>query len=70
MLHKLKSIEAIYTKITKIDEEGNKSYIVVAIQDIRKGATIIWEAIKGCFGSGFWRNTKGWINTEGWRNNK
>lgn len=40
------------------------------IQEIRKGATIVWEAIKGCFGSGFWKNTKGWINKEGWRNIK
>ena len=40
------------------------------IQEIRKGAIIIWEAIKGCFGSGFWKNNKGWINKEGWRNIK
>lgn len=40
------------------------------IQEIRKGATIIWEAIKGCFGSGFWKNQKGWINKESWRNIK
>ena len=40
------------------------------IQEIRKGIIIIWEAIKGCFGSGFWKNNKGWINKEGWRNIK
>ena len=40
------------------------------IQEIRKGTTIIWEAIKGCFVSGFWKNNKGWINKEGWRNIK
>lgn len=40
------------------------------IQEIRKGTTVIWEAIKGCFGSGFWKNNKGWINKEGWRNIK
>ena len=40
------------------------------IQEIRKGAQLLWEAIKGCFGSGFWKNEKGWINTEGWRNIK
>ena len=40
------------------------------IQEIRKGNTIICEAIKGCFGSGFWKNNKGWINKEGWRNIK
>ena len=45
-------------------------YGKLVIQDIRKGAQIIWEAIKGCFGSGFWKNEKGWMNTEGWRNIK
>ena len=34
------------------------------IQEIRKGAQLLWEAVKGCFGSGFWKNEKGWINTE------
>lgn len=45
-------------------------YGKLVIQDIRKGAQTIWEAIKGCFGSGFWKNEKGWMNTEGWRNIK
>ena len=40
------------------------------IQEIRKGAQLLWEAVKGCFGSGLWKNEKGWINTEGWRNIK
>ena len=63
ILYKLKDIEAIYTKI--VTENGP---IMVPIQVIRKGATIVWEAIKGCFGKGFWRNTSGWINYEGWKN--
>lgn len=45
-------------------------YGKLVIQDIRKGAQTVWEAIKGCFGSGFWKNEKGWINNEGWRNIK
>lgn len=45
-------------------------YGKLVIQDIKKGAQTIWEAIKGCFGSGFWKNEKGWINNEGWRNIK
>ena len=43
-------------------------YGKLVIQDIRKGAQTIWEAIKGCFGKGFWRNTRCWINYEGWKN--
>ena len=45
-------------------------YGKLVIQDIRKGAQTVWEAIKGCFGSGFWKNEKEWINNEGWRNIK
>lgn len=63
ILHKLNNIETIYTKIVTENRP-----IVVSIQDIRKGATIVWEAIKGCFGKGFWRNSKGWINKESWEN--
>lgn len=45
-------------------------YGKLSIQEIRKGTQLIWEAIKGCFSSGFWKNEKGWVNTEGWRNTK
>lgn len=38
------------------------------ITQVYKGATLIWEAIKSCFGAGYWKNDAPWVNTEGWRN--
>ena len=39
-----------------------------AITQIYKGAILIWEAIKSCFGAGFWKNDAPWSNDEGWKN--
>ena len=30
--------------------------------------TLIWEAIRSCFGSGFWINKRPWINKNAWKN--
>lgn len=27
----------------------------------------VWEAVRSCFGSGFWRCVKGWSETEKWK---
>lgn len=32
------------------------------------GATLVWQAIRSCFGSGYWINTSPWKNDEGWKN--
>lgn len=32
------------------------------------GTRLIWQAIKSCFGAGFWRNDKPWDNKEGYKN--
>lgn len=29
---------------------------------------LFWEAIKSCFGIGFWINIKPWLNKEPWKN--
>ncbi len=39
------------------------------ISAIYKGSVLIWEAIRSCFGKGFWVNTYGWNNENGWKNN-
>jgi len=43
--------------------KGNK-----AIAEIYKGAVLVWQAVKSCFGKGFWRNDKPYGNTDGWKN--
>lgn len=40
-----------------------------AITAVYKGAVLVWQAVRSCFGSGFWVNKKPWINDEGWKNN-
>ena len=27
-----------------------------------------WQAIRSCFGAGFWVNEKPWVDEEGWEN--
>lgn len=42
---------------------GNK-----VITQIYLGAKLVWEAIRSCFGAGFWKNDAPWSNIEGWKN--
>ena len=39
------------------------------ISFVRYGLILVWEAIKSCFGKGFWVNDKPWVNSDSWRNN-
>lgn len=39
------------------------------ISMIFKGTILVWEAIRSCFGRGFWINKFGWSNEDGWKNN-
>lgn len=32
------------------------------------GLKLVWQAVKSCFGAGFWRNDKPWDNKEGYKN--
>lgn len=38
------------------------------IQYIYKGLRLIWQAIKSCFGSGYWMSALPWKNDNGWKN--
>lgn len=38
------------------------------ITAIYAGSRIVWQAIRSCFGSGWWKNDKPWLNNEGWLN--
>lgn len=38
------------------------------VQEIYKGARLVWTAIRSCFGAGFWINEKPWLNEEAWKN--
>lgn len=38
------------------------------ISYVYKYVDIVWQAIRSCFGSGFWVNGKPWLNIESWKN--
>lgn len=38
------------------------------ISIVKYGKDIVWQAIKSCFGSGYWVNEKSWINDEPFKN--
>ena len=40
-----------------------------AIAAVYKGTRLVWEAIRSCFGKGFWVNEYSWDNEDSWRNN-
>ena len=37
--------------------------------EIYRGKFLIWEAIRSCFGSGYWIPTSLWESDSIWRNN-
>ena len=39
------------------------------VLEIYKNAQLVWQAIRSCFGKGFWANDKPWINDDGFKNN-
>jgi hypothetical protein len=41
-----------------------------AISAVYKGATLVWQAVRSCFGAGRWIGGKPWLGKEGWRYGK
>lgn len=41
-----------------------------AISMVYKGAALVWQAVRSCFGSGRWIKDKPWLGKEGWRYGK
>lgn len=41
---------------------GGRAYSVVYM-----GAKLVWEAIRSCFGSGYWADDKPWLDDEPWK---
>lgn len=56
IFQKDKEVTAIY--------DGKRAIIAVY-----KGAKLVWEAIRSCFGKGFWLNKYSWSNKDAWKNN-
>lgn len=35
--------------------------------NVYKGTKLIWQAIRSCFGAGYWRGDKPWFGTDAWK---
>lgn len=40
-----------------------------SIKAIYRGSLLLWEAVRSCFGKGFWVSEKPWANDDAWKNN-
>lgn len=38
------------------------------ISAVYKGAKLVWQAVRSCFGSGAWINERPWIDDDPWKN--
>lgn len=56
--------------IFKKDKEISAVYYgTKAITAIYHGGRLVWEAVRSCFGKGWWINEYPWDNTDQWNNN-
>lgn len=37
------------------------------VSAIYKGGKLVWQAVRSCFGAGFWRGDKPWIGNDPWK---
>lgn len=37
-----------------------------AISAVYHGAKLVWEALRSCFGSGYWQQNLPWTDKQGW----
>ena len=54
---------------------GNKEVTAIRVGErvvatVYIGARLVWQAIRSCFGAGFWRGDKPWSRTDGWKRMK
>ena len=50
------------------ETEGMRRSIIKVYAEINGELKLIWEAIRSCFGSGFWIKDRPWINDDAWKN--
>lgn len=55
--------------------KDGKNVIAVTVKGritlaIYKGTLLLWEAVRSCFGGGFWQRAKPWLRKESWRSTK
>lgn len=51
---------------------GNKEISAIrlgsnVISAVYKGSVLIWQAIRSCFGLGYWDDDKPWLDEDAWQ---
>lgn len=54
----------IYKNDKELSERYHKGKV---IEVVYKGAKLIWEAIRSCFGKGIWYEGKLWVEGDTWK---
>lgn len=54
--------------VSKTKEISQIIYKRTLIGKVYLGLILILEAIRSCFGKGWWINDKGWNNQDAWKN--
>lgn len=44
-----------------------KYYDNKTIGAVYHGLQLVWQAIRSCFGAGYWRGDKPWVSTDAWK---
>lgn len=52
----------------ELDDNGTKRTIAQIYKVVDGKLKLIWEAIRSCFGSGWWINNRPWLNNNAWKN--
>lgn len=40
----------------------------IAISAVYYGANVVWQAVRSCFGKGYWIKEKPWKKDDSWKN--
>ena len=56
-----------------IRQDGHETIAIrrgtAAIQAVYRGTQLVWQAVRSCFGRGYWINARPWLNNDSWKNN-
>lgn len=55
---------ALYKRDKEITGVYKGSRVISAIY---RGSQLVWQAIRSCFGAGFWRGDKPWVGNDAWK---
>ena len=54
--------------VKNYNSQGAEYHNSRPVTAVYKGLELVWNAIKSCFGKGYWINDKPWVNNDAWKN--